>query len=207
MTVAAELHIDVASPNIYFCHKLIPGIEKRTGIKFKYMPVLLGGIFKLTENQAPFLTFQNVKNKNEYLRLEMQRFIRDHNMTDFKMNSHFPVNTVMAMRGAIVAEQDGFLVEYFDAILGDMWERSLKLDDPDVFYTALKSHNFDADKIVSRIQDADVKKALMDYTTATVEKGSFGCPTIYIGDEIFFGKENLAAVEQEILRQQNAATS
>lgn len=148
-----------------------------------------------------------MKNKNEYRTLEMQRFIRDHNMTDYRMNSHFPINTVMAMRGAIVAEEDGFLIEYFDAILGDMWERSLKLDDPDVFYQALKSHGFDADKITSRIQDTDIKQKLLENTTASVERGTFGCPTIFINDEIFFGKETLPAVEQEIHRQLELASS
>jgi len=204
MTVTAELHIDVASPNIYFCHKLIPGIEARTGVKFKYVPVLLGGIFKLTNNQAPFVTNQDVRHKNEYMRLEIQRFIRDHNLTDFKMNSHFPLNTVQLMRGAIVADQKGFLIEYFDAILSDMWEKSLKMDDPEIFKQALTSHGFDAAHILKRIQDDDVKKQLIDNTSATVERGTFGCPTMFVGEEIFFGKDRLDAVEREILRQQSA---
>ncbi|WP_169568951.1 2-hydroxychromene-2-carboxylate isomerase [Sneathiella limimaris] len=202
MAVTAELHIDVASPNIYFCHKLIPGIEEQTGVTFKYIPVLLGGIFKLTNNQAPFLTYQNVKGKNEYMRLEMQRFVRDHAMNDFRMNSHFPVNTVMAMRGAIVADMEGFVKEYFDAVLKDMWEKSLKMDDPEVFKQALVDHGFDADHILNRIQEEDVKQQLIANTAATVERGTFGCPTLFVGDEIFFGKDSLPAVEQEILRQQ-----
>ena len=204
MTVTAELHIDVASPNIYFCHKLIPAIEARTGVKFKYVPVLLGGIFKLTNNQAPFVTNQDVRHKNDYMRLEIQRFIRDHNLTDFRMNPDFPINTVQLMRGAIVADQEGFLVEYFDGILSDMWEKSLKMDDPEIFKQALTSHGFDADHILKRIQDDDIKKQLIENTSATVERGTFGCPTMFVGDEIFFGKDRLDAVEQEISRQQSS---
>lgn len=204
MTVTAELHIDVGSPNIYFCHKLIPGIEERTGVTFKYVPVLLGGIFKLTNNQPPFVANQEIKHKNEYMRLEMQRFIRDHNMTDFRMNSNFPVITVQVMRGAIVADMEGFVREYFDAILKDMWENNLKMDDPEIIHQALKDHGFDADHIMKRIGDADVKQALMDNTAASVERGTFGCPTMFVGDEIFFGKDRLDAVEQEINRQQQA---
>lgn len=204
MTVTAELHIDVASPNIYFCHKLIPAIEARTGVKFKYVPVLLGGIFKLTNNQPPFVTNQDVPHKNDYMRLEVQRFIRDHKLSDFRMNSHFPLNTVQLMRGAIVADQEGFLVEYFDRMLSDMWEKSLKMDDLEIFGEALTSHGFDAAHILKRIQDDDVKKQLIDNTSATVDRGTFGCPTMFVGNEIFFGKDRLEAVEQEILRQQSA---
>jgi 2-hydroxychromene-2-carboxylate isomerase len=121
MSLNVTLHFDVASPNTYFTHKLIPGIEKRTGVKFDYHPVLLGGIFKLTGNVAPFVQYQDIKNKNDYLRIEMMRFVRDHEMHDFKMNKYFPINTVPLMRGAIVAETEGFLLEYADAILKCMW--------------------------------------------------------------------------------------
>lgn len=207
MSVKVELHIDVASPNIYFCHKLIPGIEKRTGVKFDYVPVLLGGIFKLTNNQAPFITNNDVRHKNDYMRLEMHRFIRDHKMTDFVMNKHFPVTTVMMMRGAIVAQEEGFLIDYMDAMLKDMWENSLKMDDPKVLHAAINAHGFDADHIMQRIQDADIKKHLIDNTAASVERGTFGCPTMFIGDEIFFGKDRLDAVEQEIIRQQEMITN
>lgn len=202
MTVTVELHIDVASPNIYFCHKLVPGIEKRTGVTFKYVPVLLGGIFKLTGNQAPFVTNQNVMHKNDYMRIEIQRFVRDHGLTDFRMNTNFPVNTVQLMRGAIVAEEEGFLAEYFDAVLKDMWENSLKMDDPEVVHKAFTDHGFDADHIFKRVQDADVKEKLLANTTKTVERGTFGCPTTYVGDEMFFGKDRMDAIEQEIVRQQ-----
>ncbi|OUR75999.1 disulfide bond formation protein DsbA [Alphaproteobacteria bacterium 46_93_T64] len=204
MTVNVELHFDVASPNIYLSHKLIPGIEERTGVKFKYVPVLLGGIFKLTGNQAPFITNQNVKNKNEYMRVELMRFIRDHEMTNFRMNEHFPLNTVQLMRGAIVAEQEGFLDKYVDETLKDMWENSLKMDDPEVVHKAFTDHGFDADHIFSRVQEADVKEALLANTTQSVERGIFGCPTVFVGDEMFFGKDRMVAVEQEITRQQLA---
>ncbi|MBL4667141.1 MAG: DsbA family protein, partial [Sneathiella sp.] len=127
MSVTVEFHVDVASPNIYLAHKLVPGIEQRTGVTFKYVPVLLGGIFKLTGNQAPFITNQNVKHKNDYMRIEIQRFVRDHNLTDFQMNTNFPVNTVQLMRGAVVAAEEGFLAPYFEAVLKDMWENSLKM--------------------------------------------------------------------------------
>lgn len=197
-------YYDVASPNCYIAHKLITGIEKRTGEKFTYIPVLLGGIFKLTDNSAPFIQFQNVKGKNEYYRLEMLRFLRDHQLSNFQMNPNFPVNTVMTQRGAIVAEMEGFLMKYADATLKAMWEDGLKMDDPEVFHKALADAGLDADHIIARIQDQDVKDKLLANTQAAVERGIFGCPTFFVGDEMFFGKDRLDGVEQEIERQKSA---
>lgn len=197
-------YYDVASPNCYIAHKLITEIEKRTGEKFTYIPVLLGGIFKLTDNSAPFIQFQNVKGKNEYYRLEMQRFLRDHQLSSFQMNPNFPVNTVMTQRGAIIAEMEGFLMKYADATLKAMWEDGLKMDDPEVFHKALADAGLDADHITARIQSQDVKDKLLTNTQAAVERGIFGCPTFFVGDEMFFGKDRLDGVEQEIERQKSA---
>ncbi|MFT6559277.1 2-hydroxychromene-2-carboxylate isomerase [Sneathiella sp.] len=201
MTITVSLHIDVASPNCYMSHKLIPGIEERQNVTFEYFPVLLGGLFKLTNNQAPFITYKDVKNKPEYNRLEMTRFIRDHDMNKFQMNDHFPINTVPLMRGAIVAEQEGFLMSYLDAILNDMWENNRNMGDPDVIAAALTEHGFDADHILNRIQDQDVKDQLMANTQKSATMGVFGCPTMFVGDEMFFGKDRMDAVEREIIRQ------
>ncbi len=204
MTVTATFHFDFASPNSYMSHKLVPGIEERTGVKFNYFPVLLGGIFKLTNNQAPFVTYGSVKNKNDYLRTEMMRFVRDHGLTDFRMNENFPINTVKLMRGAVVAQMDGFLEKYMNSVLDDMWERNLNMGDADILAKALAGAGFDADHIMSRINDQDVKDKLIENTGKSVEMGAFGCPTVFVGDEMFFGKDRMDAVEQEIVRQQQA---
>ena len=201
MTPKVTFHFDFASPNSYMSHRLVAGIEERTGTKFEYFPVLLGGLFKLTNNQAPFVTYGSVKNKPEYLRLEMMRFVRDHELTKFKMNSHFPINTVTLMRGAIVAQQEGFLMDYIEAVLQDMWENDLNMGDKDVVAKALADHGFDSEHIMSRIQDQDVKDQLVANTSKSAEEGVFGCPTIFVGDEMFFGKDRMEAVEREIVRQ------
>jgi len=203
MSIEIIHYYDVASPNCYISHKLIPEIEKRTGENFTYVPVLLGGIFKLTDNSAPFIQFQNVKGKNDYYRLEMTRFLRDHQLTQFKMNPNFPVNTVMTQRGAIVAEMEGFLMEYADATLNAMWEEGLKMDDPAVFHKALQDAGLNADHIVERIQNQDVKDKLLANTQAAADRGIFGCPTFFVGDEMFFGKDRMDGVEQEINRQKS----
>ena len=137
MAKPVEFHFDFGSPNAYLSHKLVPGIEQRTGVKFTYVPVLLGGIFKATNNASPVVAFANVKNKPEYQRLEMQRFIEKHRLTKFAMNPHFPVNTLQIMRGAAAAEIDGTLPQYIEAVFPPMWETGKKMDDPAVIKAEL----------------------------------------------------------------------
>ena len=202
MTQAAapkvEFHFDVGSPNAYLVHKLIPGIEQRTGAKLIYVPILLGGVFKLTNNQPPMVQFKGVKNKQEYQRLEIVRFIKKHGLTAFKMNPHFPVNTVQIMRGAVAAEMDGQLARYVDAVFRHMWEEGRKMDDPEVIRAALDGSGIDGARVLARIQDQDVKDRLLKNTEASVARGTFGAPTFFVGDEIFFGKDRLRDVEEEI---------
>ena len=132
MTPKVEFHFDFGSPNAYLAHKVLPAIEERTGVRLGYVPILLGGVFKLTNNQPPMVQFKGVKNKQEYQRLEILRFIKKHGLTAFKMNPHFPVNTVQIMRGAVAAEMDGQLATYVDAVFRHMWEDEKKMDDPEV---------------------------------------------------------------------------
>jgi 2-hydroxychromene-2-carboxylate isomerase len=199
MTPKVEFHFDFGSPNAYFVHKLIPQVEQRTGVKFTYVPILLGGVFKLTNNQPPMVQFKGVKNKQEYQRLEIVRFIKKHGLSQFKMNPHFPVNTVQIMRGAAAAEMDGQLAKYVDAVFHHMWEEGKKMDDPEIIRAALDSSGIDGARVLARIQDQDVKDKLLKNTEASVARGTFGAPTFLVGDEIFFGKDRLRDVEEEIV--------
>ena len=211
MTQAAapnvEFHFDVGSPNAYLVHKLVPGIEQRTGAKLIYVPILLGGVFKLTNNQAPMVQFKGIRNKLEYQRLEFTRFIRTHGLARFKMNPHFPVNTVQVMRGAVAAEMDGQLARYVDAVFRNMWEEGLKMDDPAVITAALTQSGLDGARTLARIQDQDVKDKLLANTEASVARGTFGAPTFFVGDEMFFGKDRLREVEEEIEAAKTKAKS
>lgn len=196
-----EFHFDFGSPNAYIAHKLIPGIVERTGVACDYVPVLLGGVFKLTNNKSPMEQFQGIKNKNEYGQLEMQRFITKHGLTAYARNPHFPVNTVQIMRGAVLAQRMDRLGDYVDAVYGHMWEAPKKMDDADVIAAALDQSGFDGAAMLAGIQDQSVKDELLANTNASVERGTFGSPTFYVGDEIFFGKDRLDEVEAEIERQ------
>lgn len=198
MPVCAEFHFDFGSPNAYLAHKVLPSITVRTGVAFVYVPVLLGGVFKATNNASPMMQFQGVRNKNEYMNLEMQRFIKQHQVP-FTFNRHFPVNTIAVMRGAVAAEMDGTMAAYVDAVFDLMWKTPTKLDDPIVTRAALDAAGFDGAAILARTQDEAVKDRLLENTEASVDRGTFGSPTFYVNGEIYFGKDRLADVEQAII--------
>lgn len=193
-----EFHFDFGSPNAYLAHRVIPVVEQRTGVKFEYVPVLLGGVFKLTNNRSPAESNASVRNKREYDRLEMDRFVRRHNVA-FQWNPDFPINTLTLMRGAIAAQRLGVFERYVDEIYRHMWAEPKKLDDTNVLRSVLQDSGFDADRLLGLASDPSVKEALMTNTTRSVDRGSFGSPTFFVDDEMFFGKDRLAEVEEAIV--------
>jgi len=195
-----EFHFDFGSPNAYLAHLVVPEIERRTGAKFEYVPILLGGVFKLTNNQSPIEKMAGIKNRLPYEQLEMQRFIRRHDITQFKFNPFFPVNTLLIMRGAVAAQLDGILERYVDAMFRNMWAEPKDMDDPEVVRAVLQESGFDAAALLARTQEPEVKDRLLKNTQASVERGTFGSPTFFVGNEIFFGKDRLRDVEEEIAR-------
>ena len=196
MSKQVDFYFDFASPNAYLSHKVMQSIKERTGAEVNYIPVLLGGIFKETNNKPPMEQFFGVKNKNEYQNIEMQRFIERHDLHSFKMNPHFPVISLQIIRGAIAAENDGYLEDYIDKVLVHMWEEPKKMDDPEVIHSAFEESGLDANKLMEQMQDPDVKAKLIANTEAAVERGVFGIPTFFVGDEMFFGKDKLWEVEE-----------
>ena len=194
-----EFHFDFGSPNAYLAHLVIPEIERRTGTKFEYVPVLLGGVYKLTGNRSPAESLIGIKNKPDYERLETARFIKRHGITSFRQNPFFPVNTLTIMRGAIAAERLDIFEPYVDEIYRHMWSEPKKLDDPAVLRDALLECGFDVERFGELVQDAEVKAQLLANTERSVERGTFGSPTFFVGDEIFFGKDRLRDVEEMIL--------
>jgi 2-hydroxychromene-2-carboxylate isomerase len=200
-----EFHFDFGSPNAYLAELALPAIEKRTGVKFDYVPVLLGGVYKATNNMSPAESLRGIKNKPEYQALETRRFIARHHITTFKTNPFFPVNTLMLMRGAVAAQFENMFEPYFRAAYHHMWEDPKKMDDLEVFRDAFILSGIDIDRLIARAQQDDVKKKLIDNTADAVARGSFGSPTFFVGKEMFFGKDQLRDVEESIVEQTNAA--
>ncbi len=196
MARIVDAYFDFGSPNSYFCHVLLPEIAARTGAEFRLIPVVIGGVFKLTGNQPPLIAFKDVKGKTDYFRVEIDRFVRRHKLDRFRWNPHFPVNTLAAMRGAVAAGMDGVLAPYADALFRATWEDGKPMADPEAIRAVLAEAGLDADRLMARTQDPEVKAKLAENTSALVDRGGFGLPTFFAGDEMFFGKESLTYLEE-----------
>src|SRR5689334_22278749 len=191
-----QFMFDVGSPNAYLSHHAIPAIEKRTGVKFEYVPILLGGIFKATNNRSPAESLAGIKNKREFHQIETQRFLRRFNVEPYVWNPFFPVNTPNLMRAAVAAQLEGVFEQYVDAAFHHMWREPKKMDDPEIAVRAVGSSGLDAARLFVRAQEPDVKAKLQENTQSAVERGAFGSPTFFVGKEMFFGKEQLREVEE-----------
>jgi 2-hydroxychromene-2-carboxylate isomerase len=191
-----QFMFDVGSPNAYLSHRAIPAIEQRTGVRFEYVPILLGGIFKATNNRSPAESLAGIKNKREFHQIETQRFLRRFNVEPYVWNPFFPVNTLNLMRAAVAAQLEGVFEQYVDAAFHHMWREPKKMDDPEIAVRALGSSGLDAARLFARAQEPDVKAKLQENTQSAVERGAFGSPTFFVGKEMFFGKEQLREVEE-----------
>ena len=198
MSSNPQFMFDVGSPNAFLSHEAIPAIEKRTGVKFEYVPILLGGIFKATNNRSPAETLAGIKNKPEFLAIETERFVKRYNVQPYVWNPFFPVNTLNLMRAAVAAQFEGVFEPYVEAAFHHMWREPKKMDDPEVAAKALTSSGLDGAKLLARGQEPDVKAKLIANTQAAVERGAFGSPTFFVGNEMFFGKEQLREVEEMV---------
>ena len=194
-----EFHYDFGSPNAYHSHQVIKGIEARTGVAFDYVPILLGGVHKLTNNKSPMAAFGDVKGKLDYMRMDTARFMKRHGIDKFTFNSNFPVMTIAIMRGAVYARGKPWYRDYIDAMFHHMWEADKKMDDPAVIGAALAESGLPAEEIFEAVQTPEVKQGLIATTDASVARGNFGSPCFFVDDEMFYGKETLWQVEEAIL--------
>ena len=194
-------YFDFGSPNAYLAHKVIPAIEQRTGATFVYTPTLLGGVFKLTGNRSPAEAFAGIPLKLAYEGKETQRFVAKHGITEYARNPHFPVNTLLIMRGAVAAQRLGVFEAYVEAVYRAMWVEGLKMDDVAVVQGRLEQAGLPADQLLALTQDAEVKAELIKNTEDAVAHGVFGSPSFLVGEELFFGKDKLRDVEEEVAAQ------
>jgi len=198
--VHVEFLFDFGSPNAYLCHKVIPAIEARTGAVFEYVPILLGGLFKLANNRPPGEAFAGIPNKQAYDRLEIARFVARQGLAKYRFNPHFPVNTLKIMRGACAAQKFGCLPTYVDVVYAAMWEDGKNMDDLPTITATLDAAGLDSRAILTMAQDPEVKATLLANTQSAHDRGAFGSPSFLIGHELWFGKDRLRDVEDEIVR-------
>ena len=191
---------DFGSPKTYLVYKLLPGIEKRTNIKAEFVPVLLGGIFKSTNNVSPIESFKTVPAKGRYDDLDTARFVKKHNIA-FNFNSNFPINTLNLMRGAIYAQENEIFDKYVEVVFKSMWVDNKKMDDLEVIQSVLLENGLPVKEIFEGTQDQKIKDKLIKNTSEAVEKGIFGAPSLLVNNELFFGKETLQDVEELLVKE------
>ena len=199
--VTIDFIFDFGSPNGYLSWKVLPDIAARTGASLNLIPCLLGGIFKATNNQSPMAAFGGVTGKLAYEGLETRRYVAKHGLTKYASNPHFPVNTLTIMRGMVAARRAGVGEAYLEVVLKAMWEDGQKMDDPEVIVRVLNAAGLDGAALATATQDPEVKAELVANTEAAVARGVFGIPTFFVGSEMFFGKDRLGQVEDEVIRQ------
>ena len=199
MAKRLDFLFDFASPNCWLSFRALPPVLARTGARLEIEPALLEGIFKATGNQSPMSAFAEVKGKLAYENLEMRRFIARHGLTQFRMNPHFPVNTLLLMRGFVAARATEQGAAYLEAGLQGLWEEGLALGDPAVLQARLDRAGLDGAALIAAAQTPEVKAALAEATERAVARGAFGLPTFFIGEEMYFGKERLSQIEQDLV--------
>jgi 2-hydroxychromene-2-carboxylate isomerase len=207
MGASIEFIFDFGSPNAYLAYRALPPILERTGASLIINPCLLGGIFKATGNQAPSVAYAPIKGKFEYEMLELRRFVARHHFEKFRLNPHFPVNTLMLMRGLVAADEAGVGDAYLEMGLKGMWEEGLKLDDRETLAGAIDAAGLNPASLIAAAQSDPVKQKLADNTAQAVARGVFGIPTFFVGGEMFFGKERLGQVEEAAKAQAARAAS
>lgn len=200
MAKTIEFIFDFGGPNAYLAYKALPEVVARSGATLRYVPCLLGGIFRATNNRPPLVRYADIPAKMEYEKLEMRRFVEAHGLTSFRINPKFPINTLLMMRVAIVAEEMGLLEPFIAAGMTAMWEAGEDLGDPAVIAAMLDAAGLDGATMLARAEDQSVKDRLTANTDNAVARGAFGVPTFFVGDEMFFGKERLGQVEAALAR-------
>lgn len=199
MAKSFEFLFDFGGPNSYLAHKVLPDLCARTGAQVVYVPILLGGLFKLTNNQAPMLRYAETPAKQRYEMLEFDRFVKAHAIP-FKMNPRFPINSLYVMRGAIAAQRLGCFAGYVDAIMTAMWSDSADISDVDVVRDVLNKAGLDSSALLALAENPEVKAELIANTEAAAKRGAFGVPTFFVGEDMFWGKERLGQVEEALTK-------
>jgi 2-hydroxychromene-2-carboxylate isomerase len=194
MPKSFEFLFDFGGPNSYLAYKVLPELCERTGAEIIYVPILLGGLFKLTNNQAPLIRYAETPAKRDYEMLEFRRFVEAHKLP-FKINPHFPVNSMLAMRGAVAAQRLGCLLPYVDAVMAAMWQDGANVADAEVLQSIIDQAGLNGLALLLACDDPEVKAELAANTERAAARGAFGVPTFFVGDEIFWGKERLGQVE------------
>ena len=195
MSKPLEFFFDFGSPTAYLAWTQLPKIAAATGARLVWRPMLLGGVFKATGNASPAA----VPAKGRWMNQDMLRWAKRYGV-GFSHNPHFPINTLTLMRGAVGMQmrQPADFDRYVDVVYRAMWEGPLNLGDAAVLAQVLQRAGFDAEAFAALVADPEVKAALVANTEEAVARGVFGAPTVFVGEQMFFGQDRLDFVREAL---------
>lgn len=195
MSKTLEFFFDIGSPATYLAYTQLPALCAATGAELVYQPMLLGGVFKATGNASPI----TVPAKGRYMFDDLARYAQRYNVT-LKFNPHFPINTLVLMRAVTGVQLHQ--PERFDDLVGclfrALWAEGRHLGDPAVVATVLSEHGFEPQEILALANDESVKAALKAKTEQAVQRGVFGAPSLFVGNQLFFGQDRLEFVREAL---------
>lgn len=194
MTRSVEFVFDLVSPNAYLAWWPLREMIARQGAELAITPVFLGGMHNLTGNAPPFIRDAEVRGKNAYASLELQRFVARHGLTRFRMPAQFPFNSILPQRMLLAVERDR-RVALAEVLLKAVWEGGVTGDDAAGLGDAVTAAGFDAAALLDATQQDALKQQLIANTEMAVERGVFGIPSFFVGDEMWFGKERIGQIE------------
>lgn len=194
MSTSIDFYFDFGSPTAYLAYRRLQQLQSQYQCQINYHPVLLGGLFKATGNSSPVM----VAAKATYMMShDLPRFVALYNVP-FQSNPHFPINTLHLMRGAVALQEQEQFATYMDAVFTAIWANSENMGDAETVAKVLTNAGLDAQQIIASTQEPEVKAALIDSTEAAVKRGCFGAPTMFIGDEMFFGQDRMQFIEMAL---------
>ena len=192
---SVEFYFDLGSPYSYLAYYRLLQMEEQQEIQIVYKPILLGGVFKATGNRSPI----EIPVKGAYSILDMQRWAEYYHIP-MQMNPHFPMNTLTLMR--ILTGVQLLHLEKFEQVLKLLFDAMFgtpqNLNEPAVLAEVLKPSGFSVEDIMSMVQSDVVKQKLITETEQAIQRGIFGAPTFFVGDEMYWGQDRLHFVEQAL---------
>ncbi|MBC8998202.1 MULTISPECIES: 2-hydroxychromene-2-carboxylate isomerase [unclassified Pseudomonas] len=195
MTKTVEFYFDLGSPATYLAYTQLPKICADTNSELTYIPMLLGGVFKATGNASPAM----IPAKGRYMFQDLDRYAKRYGVS-LKFNPHFPINTLLLMRAVtgIQLRQPERFEAFIDCLFAALWVEGANLNDPVIVAGVLIEHGFDPDEVLALTNDETVKAALKVNTETAVKRGVFGAPTMFVGNQMFFGQDRLDFVEEAL---------
>lgn len=195
MNKKLEFYFDFASPTTYLAHKRLQQLRDQYGLVIKYRPILLGGLFKATDNVSPVA----IPAKGAYMvQHDLPRFAKRYKVP-LTFNPNFPINTLPLMRGAIAAQRLGCFDVYVDAVFDATWVDGKNMGDLETITEVLGEAGLDVESIFTLSQDPEVKLALIEATEGAVARGAFGAPTLFMDGEMYFGQDRLDFIEEALI--------